>query len=108
MTRDASYYTILVEFDLKPGCRTAFMPLMLENARSSLSDEPGCLVFDVLSRADDEERVVLYEVYRDKSAFDAHLRAPHFLSFDAAIGDYVAAKRVIELSMESPPSAVTM
>jgi quinol monooxygenase YgiN len=106
MTGRAAHYTILVEFDLKPGSRAAFMPLMLENARSSLSDEPGCLVFDVLSRADDEERVVLYEIYRDKSAFADHLKAPHFLSFDAAIGDHVAAKRVTELSMESPPSSV--
>lgn len=106
MIERAAYYTILVEFDLKPGSRAAFMPLMLENARSSLSDEPGCLVFDVLSRADDEDRVVLYEVYRDKLAFGDHLKASHFLSFDAAAGDYVAAKRVTELSMEAPPSSV--
>ena len=106
MSTQSRYFTILVEFDLKPGARDAFMPLMLENARRSLADEPGCLVFDVLSRADDQDRVVLYEIYRDKAAFADHLKAPHFLSFDAAIGDYVAAKRVTELSIEGPPSSV--
>jgi autoinducer 2-degrading protein len=106
MTEGRGYYTILVEFDLKPGTRAAFMPLMLDNARRSLADEPGCLVFDVLSRADDEERVVLYEIYRDRAAFDQHLKAPHFLSFDAVVGTHVAAKRVTELSLEGLPSSV--
>lgn len=99
-------YTILVEFDLKPGTHEAFMPLMLENARRSRADEPGCIVFDVLTRTDDANRVVLYEIYRDKAAFDEHLKTPHFLSFDSSIKDYVAAKKVTELVVESRAPSV--
>ena len=106
MNENGDPYTILVEFDLKPGTSKAFMPLMLENARRSLADEPGCITFDVLTRAEDAERVVLYEIYRDKAAFSEHLKAPHFLSFDSGIRNYVAAKRVTELVIESPVPSV--
>lgn len=99
-------YVILVEFDLKEGARDAFLPLVLENAARSLEDEPGCLVFDVLSVANDPDRIVLYEVYRDKEAFGEHLKAPHFFTFDAAAGAHVAAKRVVELQAESTPGGV--
>lgn len=107
MSGKGGHYAILVEFDLKPDSRPAFMPLMLDNASRSLADEPGCMVFDVLSRADDGDRVVLYEIYRDRVAFDDHLRSPHFLSFDSGVRDYVAAKRVTELVIESPAPSVT-
>lgn len=106
MSETASHYVILVEFDLKPGAHDAFMPLMLENARLSLADEPGCMVFDVLTREDDASRVVLYEVYTDKAAFGEHLKAPHFLSFDSAVKEHIAAKRVTELSLESAVSSI--
>ena len=58
---------------------------MLENARASLNDEPGCHQFDVCFAADDPGRCFLYEVYTDRGAFDAHLGMAHFKAFDAKV-----------------------
>jgi quinol monooxygenase YgiN len=58
-----------------------FMPLMLDNAEKSRALEPGCDRFDVLAPAKGGNRVFLYEIYRDRAAFDAHLKTPHFLEF---------------------------
>jgi autoinducer 2-degrading protein len=85
-------YVIIVEFRIKPGEMPRFMPLMLENAALSLKDEPGCRRFDVLSGEDG--RVVLYEIYDDAAAFDAHCRSPHFHRFDEASRPLIADKRV--------------
>lgn len=103
MTAAFQPYVILVEFDLKPSAADEFMPLMRENAQRSLADEPGCLVFDVHHRKDAADRVLLYEVYVDREAFEAHLAAPHFLSFDAAVANYILAKRVTELAPVTTP-----
>jgi quinol monooxygenase YgiN len=57
---------------------------MLDNARRSREDEPGCRQFDV---SVDEARpavVYLYELYDDRAAFDAHLVSPHFVAFAGA------------------------
>ena len=55
--------------------------VLLEDARESLKNEPGCLRFDVLQDEEDENHFHPYEVYRDPAEFDAHLRTPHFLKY---------------------------
>lgn len=97
-------YVILVEFAIHAGHEQAFEEIILENARRSLSDEPGCLVFDVLTRQDSEFNFVLYEIYADRAAFNAHLRAPHFHAFDEASRPLVREKQVTEFSLLSPLS----
>lgn len=97
-----SHYVITVNFRMAPGREDQFMELILENARLSLANEQGCLVFDVLRPVSGPpDQVLLYEVYRDRAAFEAHLRTPHFLSFDAAVGDLITAKTVVEFTVES-------
>ena len=39
-------------------------------------DEPGTVNFEVLMPHDDDTRVMLYEVYQDEAAFDAHSKEP--------------------------------
>lgn len=90
-------FVVTVTFTLKPGMRDTFLPLMVENASTSLRDEPRCQQFDVCL-ADEPETVFLYEVYDDISAFDAHLESAHFKSFDAAVADMIANKTVHQYS----------
>jgi (4S)-4-hydroxy-5-phosphonooxypentane-2,3-dione isomerase len=91
-----NFYIITVEFRLLPGCREAFLPLIRENARRSLADEPGCRRFDVLvphsNDSGTDECVLLYEIYNDENAFEAHCRTPHFFEFDRASRSLYEAK----------------
>ena len=77
-------FVVVVEFQLKPGAREAFRKLIDTNADASVRDEPGCLQFDVLETEGEGDRVLLYEIYSDKAAFDAHLKTGHFHTFAAA------------------------
>ena len=95
----AAPYVILVEFAIAEGSGPAFEKLIVENASRSLSDEPGCRVFDVCARPGDAYGIVLYEVYDDRAAFEAHLASSHFQTFDAASRDMVTGKRVTELTL---------
>jgi quinol monooxygenase YgiN len=100
-------YTILVEFDLAPADLQRFLLLVRANAASSLRDEPGCERFDVLVDPAASGRVVLYEIYRDRAAFDAHLASPHFVCFDADIRGIVQGKRVTELDLLEPAATAS-
>mgnify|MGYP001799846413 CR=1 FL=1 len=84
-------FAVTVIFDIHAGRMEDFLPLMLTNARASRDTEPGCQQFDVCREGD---RIFLYEIYDDRAAFDAHLATDHFLSFDAAVADMVAEKRL--------------
>jgi autoinducer 2-degrading protein len=95
-------YIVTVEFTVKPDRIAAFMPLMVENARASREREPGCRQFDVCVDPEAAHRVFLYEVYDDRRAFDTHLASAHFKTFDAAVGDMVAQKKVRTYTRSDP------
>lgn len=84
-------YVLLVTIQIQPAHREAFMESMLDDARGSVNDEPGCLRFDVLQDSKDPNKIYLYEVYRDQEAFNAHLQAPHFIRWRDTVKDWFAA-----------------
>lgn len=85
---------LLVEFELAPAHADAFAEAIVRNARLSLTREPGCLQFDVCRSAEEPHRFFLYELYEDEAAIAQHLRAAHYLEFDALTRPWVAAKQV--------------
>src|ERR1700729_3024198 len=89
-----SGYVVLVDFRLKPGARAVFRNLIDENARQSARLEPGCRRFDVVEPHDDEDTVLLCEIYRDRAAFEAHLRSEHNARFGASRAGLVVSKSI--------------
>ena len=67
---------IIATIEIVPGRRDEFLPLLRAHRARCLKDEPGTVQFDVLLPHEGDTRVVIYEVYRDEAAFDAHLNAP--------------------------------
>jgi quinol monooxygenase YgiN len=92
---------IVVEFGVKHGQLTRFLELIGENARLSAKLEPGCLQFDVLHSTEQADCVLLYEVYRDEAAFDAHSRARHFLEFDRESAPLIENKTVRRFTLSA-------
>src|SRR6478609_1092152 len=66
---------IVVEFEVKPEHRNAFVELMKTHARLSRAEE-GCQQFDVLLPQEDPNRVLLVEAWRDQAALDVHSKTP--------------------------------
>jgi quinol monooxygenase YgiN len=85
---------LLVEFRIKPGFEAAFARAITANAKASLAQEPGCRQFDVCAHPADPAHVVLYELYDDELAVQAHLASAHFLQMNAATAHWVLDKRV--------------
>ncbi len=88
-------YVVVVSIDIQPGFRERFVEALLDDARGSVTHEPGCLRFDVIQDERNPDRIYLYEVYRDKAAFDAHTRAPHFLTWRDTAKDWFASPPVV-------------
>ena len=94
-------YVITVAFGLVEGTAEAFHRLVRENAALSVAREPGCLRFDILtpSGAGHDCDVLLYEIYDNRAAFDAHLLSEHYRTFDEATRAMVAKKTVAVFSL---------
>ena len=98
-------FAVCVDLTIQQGQMDVFLPLMIANAEASLRDEPGCVQFDVVRPDSDPDLVVLYELYTDAAAFDAHLQTPHFKAFDAQTTAMVQAKSVLTGSRIAPRSS---
>jgi quinol monooxygenase YgiN len=64
------------------------------------SREPDTLVFIVHGVPSAPMQRILYEVYRDRSAYEWHSQQPHVQRFDADKRPYVLATNVIELGLQ--------
>lgn len=87
-------YVVTVEFDIKVDRLDEFRQQMVANARASREREPGCRQFDVCTDPAKPQVIYLYEVYDDRAAFDAHLAAEHFKTFDSTVAPWIATKAV--------------
>lgn len=85
---------VVVEFTVDREHLKAFLPLMRENARASLEEEPRCHRFDVCVAAEMPTQVLLFEVYDDESAFQTHLESPHFKAFAAATENMITERSI--------------
>jgi autoinducer 2-degrading protein len=91
---------ILVRFQVAEGERETFLDRVTQNAVTSVAREPGCRRFDVLTGEEGRtNEVVLYEIYDDDAAFDAHLQASHFIAFRDSVKDIVVSSVVERLSL---------
>lgn len=88
-------YCIVVKNVIKEGAREEYLAAMLPNARDSVANEPGCLVFDVLEAREEPNTFYLYEIYRDPEALQEHKLTPHYLRSRPLIADLVVEQSVL-------------
>lgn len=65
-------FALVVELQVNPGGKEAFLARARQHREAVLSNEPGCRCFDLLTPQDGGDTVYLYEVYADQEALDAH------------------------------------
>ena len=86
-------YVVIVEFALREGFTEQFRERVKLQAQDSLQSETSCHVFDVCIDPARTDFVLLYEVYSDRAAFEAHLHSSHFIDFDKRVRDWILGKR---------------
>jgi (4S)-4-hydroxy-5-phosphonooxypentane-2,3-dione isomerase len=84
-------FVLVVQLKVKPENVDAFMSRLAENAKNARK-EPGCKQFDVLVDPNDKTKAMLYEVYNDDKAFEAHQQTPHFKKYLAEAVPLLASR----------------
>lgn len=69
---------IWVKVNVKPEGRQRFLEAIEVDALGSERDEPGCLRFNVLQDAADENVYYFFESYKDEAALAEHRTMPHY------------------------------
>ncbi|MDH3762567.1 MAG: antibiotic biosynthesis monooxygenase [Gammaproteobacteria bacterium] len=87
-------YVVIVEFTIHAAHFEDFVTRVRQQAENSLRQETDCHQFDVCINPEQDNRLLLYEVYTDRSAFDGHLASAHFHDFNTAVRDWVSEKKI--------------
>lgn len=90
-------FAVVVEFQVKPEHVDAFGVAMAKQAQNSLELEEACRQFDVFTDPLKPATFVLYELYDDEAAFEAHLASDHFASFAAHVEPMVLERDIRRL-----------
>ncbi|WP_348789949.1 putative quinol monooxygenase [Leifsonia sp. NPDC080035] len=80
--------TLIATFTALPGHRDDVAGL-IDGFAAVVRAEPGNLVFEPFTRTADDHDFVVYEQYRDESAFQAHLANPAGPAFNAELARHI-------------------
>jgi quinol monooxygenase YgiN len=72
---------LVATVNVAPGRRDEVLSLLKAHGARSLKDEPGTLHFEVLVPREDDTKLLIYEVYQDDAAFEAHRNAASVARF---------------------------
>jgi (4S)-4-hydroxy-5-phosphonooxypentane-2,3-dione isomerase len=81
-----------VHVSVRPENVQDFIKAIVENHKGSVQ-EPGNLRFDVLQRADDPCRFMIYEAFESEEAAALHKTTPHYIRWRDTVKDYMADAR---------------
>jgi quinol monooxygenase YgiN len=95
--QEGCMFGLVVRFKLKRGSGPDFDKLTDKTVTGIRAAEPGTLIYACHQVEDDPDARVFYELYRDRSAFDAHEQQPHVRRFLAKREQYMAAAPRVEL-----------
>ncbi|MDY0908824.1 putative quinol monooxygenase [Microbacterium sp. CFBP9034] len=79
---------LYAEFTAQPGSEAHVASLILGYA-DSVRAEPGNVAFEVYRREDEPLRFFVFETYRDRDAFEAHLAASAGRAFNQALREHI-------------------
>ena len=90
----------IVIYTLLDGSVPAFDAMIGSVTEQVRAGEPGTLVFIVHAVPSAPQQRILYEVYRDRDAYQAHQQQPYLMRFEQDRREHVLATNVIELSLQ--------
>ena len=96
MSEDKSKLHIqIAEIVVDPAQLDSYKSAVAEQIEAAIRLEPGVQVLYSVSSKDDPSRITVFEIYRDREAYLAHLQAPHFLKYKATVEKMVKSLKLI-------------
>ena len=96
--------SLIAEFTARPG-QGEVVAELLAGLAVDVRAEAGNVVFDCYRRLEDRDRFVVYEIYRDKAAFEAHISAEYGAVFNGKLRELIVEPNSV-LTFLGPLSAV--
>jgi quinol monooxygenase YgiN len=89
-------YVQVAEIEIDPAQLDTYRAAVQEQIDAAIQKEPGVLVLYAVSEKDEPYRVKVFEIYRDRNAYEAHLESDHFRKYKAAVAKMVTSLKLMQ------------
>lgn len=86
----------IAEVEVDSDQLEAYKAILAEEQEASVRLEPGVLMLHSMAIASTPTQIRLLEVYANKSAYEAHLKATHFVKYKTATEKMVLSLKLVE------------
>ena len=86
----------IAELEIDPAQLDAYKAILAEEQEASVRLEPGVLMLHSVALTERPTSIRLLEVYASRSAYEAHLRAPHFIKYKTSTETMVKSLKLVE------------
>ncbi len=69
------------ELEIDPEYLPEYLELLREGISTSVAVEPGVLSLYAMADKDNPNKIMVFEVYASKEAYESHISSPHFLKY---------------------------
>jgi quinol monooxygenase YgiN len=88
----------IAELEIDPQQLDAYKAILAEEQEASVRLEPGVLMLHSVAITEAPTQIRLLEVYASRAAYEAHLKAPHFIKYKTATEKMVKSLRLVPVS----------
>jgi quinol monooxygenase YgiN len=85
----------IAEIEVDPAQLDSYKAAIAEQIEAAIRLEPGVLALYSVANRENPARVTVFEIYRDREAYLAHLQAPHFLKYKAMVEKMVKSLKLV-------------
>ena len=87
----------IAELEIDPAQLASYKAILAEEQEASVRLEPGVLMLHSVAIADSPTSIRLLEVYASRSAYEAHIKSPHFLKYKTSTANMVKSLRLVDV-----------
>jgi quinol monooxygenase YgiN len=89
-------YVQIAEIEIDPGQLDAYRAAVQEQIDAAIRKKPGVVVLYAVAEKDNPTHVRVFEIYRDRSAYEAHLASDHFKKYKTTTEKMVKSLKLVQ------------
>jgi quinol monooxygenase YgiN len=79
----------IAHLTIDPAQLDTYKAILKEEIETSLRMEPGVLSLNAVADSKEPTHITVFEIYADTTAYQAHIKSPHFLKYKTGTKDMV-------------------
>lgn len=99
MAQEKEQMVRMAKIKVDPSQLKEYNAALKEQMNTAIKLEPGVLSYYAVSDKKNPSEITIIEVYADTTAYQSHIKMPHFLKYKARVADMVNSLELVDLDL---------